>query len=61
MTEHFIVTRNLSKEGYLLSEKEIRDILDELLAMASVDNMELISTFRTENHVLFLIFKNKEK
>lgn len=60
---YFITTRKLVNRedghNYLLSEKEIMDILDELLAMAEVDNMELVSTFRTENNILFVIFKQK--
>jgi hypothetical protein len=59
--KYFIVTRKLSKDGYLLSDKEVLDMLEELYSMAQVDNMELISTFVTENNTLYLTFKDKER
>lgn len=60
MKGHFIVTRKLVRDGYLLSEEEIRNMLEEILAMAEVDNMELVSTFKTENNVLYLIFRGRK-
>lgn len=63
MKGYFIVTRNLvnraANSSYLFSEFEIRDMLEEALAMAEVDKMELVSTFRTEDNILFMIFRNK--
>lgn len=58
--EHFIVTRKLTRVSeavgeYDIHEEIVKEMLEEVLAMAEVDYMKLVASF-IHNKTLFLIF-----